>query len=74
MTNKIENIGLGGIQAGLSRAAEAAEKIASSGGDVDVEDALKLQSAKRDVAASSKIVQVADEMSESVLRILDRKV
>ena len=60
--------GLAGMQKGVERMNDAAQKIAE--GNVDAEPVVETLIARTEVEANAKVVKTADEMGKSLLDIL----
>ena len=73
MINDILKAGLQGIQTGISRAAENAERVVRSfspeSEESPVEPLIALKQDENQVKASAKVIKVADELTKSVLDI-----
>ena len=74
MIDSIRTSALKGIQGGLQRASQAAERISTAyqpNGDGDiVDDAVALKQAEREVQANTKVMRSAERMEDAVLDIL----
>ena len=76
MVDKIAASGLAGIKRGEETALRGAEKVSHAfdpnkeNSDAAVEGAIELKDGERQVAASTKVVKVAEKLDKDVLDIL----
>lgn len=74
MVDSITNSGLAGIQSGLARAAQSADRVTRAflpeSAEDPVEPLIELKQASNQVKASAAVVKVGDEVLGTILDIL----